>query len=56
MAKVAVTDPPGLLMYRQMSRSGSSDSRCSNWAVSRLALPSVISVFSMTMRSFSKRE
>ena len=32
MANMAVADPPGLLMYREMSRSGSSAVRCSSWA------------------------
>ena len=40
MASPAVTDPPGELMYRQMSRSGSSAASSSSWAQIRLAVVS----------------
>ena len=52
----AVTDPPGLLMYSEMSRLGSSEARNSIWAMARLAIPSPIGVPMKMMRSLSRRE
>src|SRR6478609_4222625 len=51
----AVTDPPGLLMYSQMSAASSSPSRYSNWAQIWLAISSLTSVPSSTTRFFSSR-
>src|SRR4051812_20661760 len=51
----AVIDPPGELMYSQMSRSGSSPSRYRSWAMRRLATLSFTSDPRKTMRSLSSR-
>src|SRR4051812_616968 len=51
----AVTDPPGLLMYSQMSELASSPSRYSSCAQIWLAMSSLTSVPSMTTRFFSNR-
>src|SRR3954452_15400048 len=51
----AVTDPPGLLMYSQMSAASSSPSRYSSWAQIWLAISSLTSVPSSTTRFFSSR-
>src|SRR3954463_8115785 len=51
----AVTDPPGLLMYSQMSEVPSSPSRYSSCAQIWLAMSSLTSVPSMTTRFFSNR-
>src|SRR5664279_4150867 len=49
----AVTEPPGLLMYSQMSVAASSPSRYSSWAQIWLAMSSLTSVPSMITRFFS---
>src|SRR5581483_3647899 len=51
----AVTEPPGELMYSQMSRSGSSPSRYRSCAVMRLAMASSTSEPRNTMRLRSRR-
>src|SRR3954453_23243227 len=51
----AVTDPPGLLMYSQMSEVPSSPSRYSSCAQIWLAMSSLTSVPSMTTRFFNNR-
>src|SRR5262245_29390726 len=51
----AVTEPPGLLMYSQMSFPGSSASRYRSCAQSWLATSSLTSWPSITMRLFSRR-
>ena len=51
----AVTEPPGLLMYSQMSLAASSPSRYSSWAQIWLAISSLTSVPSMITRFFSSR-
>jgi hypothetical protein len=55
MAMPAVTDPPGELMYSQMSLSGSSAASRSSWAQMALALSSRTSEPRKMMRSFSSR-
>src|SRR5215212_8107527 len=52
----ASTDPPGELMYRKMSLSLSSDSRCRSWATTRLAIVSSTASPRKTMRSLRSRE
>jgi len=56
MARPAYTDPPGELMYSEMSLSGSSDSRCRSCATMRFAIWSSTGVPRNTIRSFSRRE
>src|SRR6187549_1781393 len=51
----AVTEPPGLLMYSQMSFSLSSPSRYSSWAHSWLAMSSSTAAPSSTTRSLRRR-
>ena len=51
----AVTEPPGLLMYSQMSLASSSPSRYSSWAQMMLAMSSLTSVPRKMIRSFSSR-
>src|SRR3546814_7219807 len=51
----AVTEPPGLLMYSQMSLSSSSPSRNSIWAQMMLEMSSLTSVPRMMIRSFRSR-
>jgi len=55
-AMPAYTEPPGELMYSEMSLSGLSDSRNSNWATIRLADCSVTSPTKKITRSLSRRE
>ena len=55
MAMPAVTEPPGLLMYIQMSLPGSSASRKRSCAQIWLATSSLTSVPSMMMRLLSRR-
>ena len=50
-----MTEPPGELMYRLMSRSGSSAASRRSWAQMRLALVSSTWVPRKTMRSLSRR-
>ena len=54
--KPDATSPPGELMYRLMSLSGSSDSRWSICAITRFATASSIGVPRKMIRSFSSRE
>ena len=56
MAMPALMEPPGLLIYRLMSLSGSCPSRYSSWATTRLAEVSLTSSLRTMMRSFSRRE
>ena len=56
MAIPALMEPPGLLIYRLMSLSGSCPSRYSSCATTRLAEVSLTSSLSTMMRSFSRRE
>jgi hypothetical protein len=56
IARPAVTDPPGEFTYMWMSFSGSSASRKSSWAITRLATSSVISCPRKMIRSRSRRE
>src|SRR5918992_1906978 len=56
MAMPAVTEPPGELMYRWMSLSGSSASRKSIWAITRFASSSSMNVGRKMIRSLSRRE
>ena len=56
MANRAVMSPPGLLMYRWIGRSGSSPSRKSSCATTRLATLSSSAVPRNTMRSRSSRD
>ena len=56
MAMPALIEPPGLLIYRLMSLSGSCPSRYSSWATTRLAEVSLTSSLRTMMRSFSRRE
>ena len=51
-----VISPPGELMYRLMSLSGSSLSRCRSWAMIRFATLSSMGVPRNTIRSLSSRE
>src|SRR3954471_5881502 len=51
----AVTEPPGLLMYSQMSEPASSPSRYSSCAQIWLAISSLTSVPSMTTLFFNNR-
>jgi len=53
MARPAVTEPPGELMYRLMSLRGSSADSSSNWPHSRLATWSSTSAPSTMMRWYS---
>ena len=55
MAMPAVTEPPGLLMYIQMSLPGSSASRNRSCAQIWLAMSSLTSVPNMMMRLLSNR-
>src|SRR3954451_21062244 len=55
MAKPAVTEPPGLLMYIQMSALESSPSRYSNCAHNWLAISSLTSLPSSTTRFLRRR-
>ncbi len=48
--------PPSELMYRLMSFSGSSLSRCRSWAMIRLPTASSMGVPRKTMPSLSNRE
>jgi hypothetical protein len=48
--------PPGELMYKLMSFSGSSLSRCSSWAMMRFPTLSSIGVPRNTIRSDSSLE
>src|ERR1700722_13959182 len=50
MARPALTEPPGELMYRLMAPRGSSADSSSSWAQSRLATASSTSVPRRTMR------
>ena len=56
MAMPALMDPPGLLIYRLMSLSGSCPSRYSSCATTKLAEVSLTSSLSTMMRSFKRRE
>ena len=56
MARPAVTEPPGELMYREMSLSGSALSRCSSCATTELATLSSICSPRKITRSLSRRE
>jgi hypothetical protein len=55
MAMPAVTEPPGELMYRWMSRLGSSADSSSIWAASWLAMTSSTWLPRKMMRSRSSR-
>ena len=55
MARPSVTDPPGELMYSEMSFSGSSASSSTSWAQTRLAVTWSMALPMKTMRSFSRR-
>ena len=50
-----MTEPPGELMYSQMSLESSSPSRYSSWAEMRLAIWSLTSEPRITIRFFSRR-
>ena len=52
----AVTKPPGLLMYREISFFGSSDSKNNNWAVTSEATLSLIGPTTKTILSFNSLE
>ena len=52
----AVTDPPGLLIYNEISFEGSSDSRNNNCAITRLAVASFTSSPRKMILSFSNLE
>src|SRR6516164_3111753 len=56
MAMPAVTEPPGELMYREMSLSGSSASRNSICAITRFARSSSMNVGRKMIRSLNSRE
>ena len=56
MAMPALIEPPGLLIYRLMSLSGSCPSRYSSCATTRLAEVSLTSSLRTMMRSFKRRE
>ena len=56
IARPAVIEPPGELMYSEMSFSGSSAARNSIWAMIRLAIWSSIGVPRKMMFSLSSRE
>src|SRR5215813_13719452 len=56
MAMPAVTEPPGELMYRWMSLSGSSASRNSICAITRFARSSSMNVGRKMIRSLNSRE
>ena len=56
MARPADTEPPGELMYSEMSLSGFSLSRNSSWATMRLAIWSLTGPTRKITRSFSRRE
>jgi hypothetical protein len=56
IARPEVIDPPGELRYIEISRSGSSASRKSSWAITRLETWSSIGVPRKMMFSFSSRE
>jgi len=51
-----VIEPPGLLMYRLISLSGSSAARNSSWAMIELATTSLMPLPRKIIRSFSRRE
>src|SRR3954447_5536390 len=51
----ALTEPPGLLMYRKMSRSGSSAASNSNWPQIALAIGSSTAVPMKMIRSLRSR-
>ena len=55
MPRPAVTEPPGELMYREMSLSGSVASRCKSCATTELATWSSICSPRKMMRSLSRR-
>lgn len=55
MASEALNDPPGELMYIEMSRSGAIAARWSSWAMTTLATPSSIGVPTKMIRSESNR-
>ncbi len=52
----AVTDPPGELIYIEISFVGSCASKKSNWATIDVAMLSSTSPCTKTIRSFNKRE
>ena len=56
IAMPAVIDPPGELMYSEMSFSGSSEARNSIWAMIRFATWSSMGVPRKMMFSFRSRE
>ena len=56
MAIPAEMEPPGLLIYRLISLSGSCPSRYSSCATTRLAEVSLTSSLKTMIRSFSRRE
>ena len=56
IAMPSVTLPPGLLMYMEISASGSSISRNRSWATMLLASCSFTSPRRNTTRSLSRRE
>ena len=56
MANPAVIDPPGELIYNEISFSGSSAARKSIWAMTKFATLSSIGVPRKIMFSLSSRE
>ena len=56
MPKPAVTNPPGVLIYSEISFFGSSDSRNNNWAVTKDATLSFIGPTTNTILSLSNLE
>lgn len=56
MARPAVTEPPGELMYRLIDFSGLSASRNSNWATTDAEVVSSTSPFRQTILSYSASE
>ena len=55
MARPSVTEPPGELMYTEMSRSASSASSRMSWAQTMLAVFWSMALPMKTIRSFSRR-
>ena len=56
MANPALTDPPGELMYKVISLSGSSFARYKSCATRTFAISSLTSVPNKRIRSFKRRE
>ena len=56
MPRPDVIIPPGELIYKYMSFSGSSASKKSNWAIISDAIESSIGVPKKTIRSFNSLE